>query len=369
MLVTYNHEFTKRLRAGLIGCGGHAYRNICPVFQYAPIELVAVCDAVEDKARHFQRIFGAQRAYSSHLAMVEKEQLDVVFIVTNYDERGRARYPRLASDCLKAGIHTWIEKPPVNDLDDVALLRSAVHESRKKLAIGFKKMFFPANTRARKIIESPEFGAVRSLALRYPQHIPTVDELTYEGDDRKRWARRVSFLDHLCHPVSLMQYLGGPVETMFHSRAENGAGFAVFGLKSGATACIHFTCGQSQTSPLERTEVTGDGANVIVENSVRVIYHKRMKDNEFRRYGRSSDFTGETEDAPIVWEPEFSLGNLCNKGIFLLGYFDEIRYFCDAVLNDKPILVGSIDQAEEGIRIYQAFKEGPDKLVSIWRKD
>ena len=36
-----------------------------------------------------------------------------------------------------------MEKPPVNSIDDVEKLRSDVEESGKKLAVGFKKMFFP----------------------------------------------------------------------------------------------------------------------------------------------------------------------------------------------------------------------------------
>ena len=36
MLVTYNYEFKKKLKVGFIGCGGHSYRNIFPVFQYVP---------------------------------------------------------------------------------------------------------------------------------------------------------------------------------------------------------------------------------------------------------------------------------------------------------------------------------------------
>ncbi|MEW6358995.1 MAG: Gfo/Idh/MocA family oxidoreductase [Planctomycetota bacterium] len=365
MHVTYNHEFGRRLRAGFIGCGGHAYRNIYPVFLYAPIDLIAVCDVVEEKARHCQRTFGARQAYTNHRDMIEKEDLDVVFIVTSYDEAGRVRYPALASDCLRAGIHVWIEKPPVNDLNDIALLRAAMAESGKKLAIGFKKMFFPANVRAKKIVESKEFGAIRTLSLRYPQTIPTLEQ--FEADAK---AGGVSgpvrgFLDHLCHPVSLMQYLGGRSESLFYSRADNGAGFALFDLRSGAKATIHFAAGQSRSSFLERTEITGDGANVVIENNVKVIYYRRVGEKTFRAYGRGSDFTGEVDDAPIVWEPEFSLGNLYNKGIFLLGYYSEIRYFCDAVLNDAPIEIGGIADAEEGIRIFEAFKQGPDKPISL----
>ncbi|MFC1736172.1 hypothetical protein ACFL1X_08645 [Candidatus Hydrogenedentota bacterium] len=59
------------------------------------------------------------------------------------------------------------------------------------------------------------------------------------------------------------------------------------------------------------------------------------------------------------------MGAIRNKTLFLVGYHNEILYFCDAVLNDTKIEIGNIDDAEEGIRIFEAFKEGPNKLVTL----
>ena len=360
MQVTYNYEFEKKLRAGFIGCGDHSYRNILPVFQYAPIDLTCVCDFDAARAQQFGRLFGAQHTYLDFREMLKTEDLDVVFIVTGYNESGQATYPQLAAACLENGVHVWIEKPPVNSLADVELLRRAIRASGRKLAIGFKKMFFPANARMKSIIETQEFGQVRSISLRYPQYIPTVDELNAQGPGRRVW-----FLDHLCHPVSILQYLGGRIDALCYTRAENGAGFAMFNMRSGATAVIHFSYGQAKTSILERTEVTGDGGNVIVENNTRLTYYRRVSDAALRKYGRASDFTGNIDDAPLVWEPEFSLGNLYNKGLFLLGYYNEILYFCDAVLNDREIEIGNIEDADEGIRVYEAFKRGPNTWMKM----
>jgi len=32
------------IRAGFIGCGSHSFRNLYPVFQFAPVNLVTTCD-------------------------------------------------------------------------------------------------------------------------------------------------------------------------------------------------------------------------------------------------------------------------------------------------------------------------------------
>ena len=46
----YNFEYDRRLRAGFVGCGGHAFRNVYPTLRYAPVDLVAVCDLNLDRA-------------------------------------------------------------------------------------------------------------------------------------------------------------------------------------------------------------------------------------------------------------------------------------------------------------------------------
>ena len=42
--MSYQREFSHRLRAGLVGIGSHAYRNILPVMNFLPVQLVAVCN-------------------------------------------------------------------------------------------------------------------------------------------------------------------------------------------------------------------------------------------------------------------------------------------------------------------------------------
>ncbi len=39
-----------QIKAGFIGCGSHSFRNLYPVFQFTPVDLVAVCDLDGRKA-------------------------------------------------------------------------------------------------------------------------------------------------------------------------------------------------------------------------------------------------------------------------------------------------------------------------------
>lgn len=349
MTVTYTFEHERRLRAGFIGCGGHSFRNVYPVLRYLPVDLVAVCDLDADRAHAYAETFGADRTYTDHQAMLG-EDLDCVFVVT-----GVSSYTNLAVDCLSAGVATWVEKPPVASLDDVARIRAV--QGATQYAVGLKKAFAPANQKLLELSRRDDFGALRSLALRYAQLIPTVDDLLAKGPAHEY------FLDHLCHPLAALRLLGGEAATLYYERSGNGSGVAVFTMRSGAVASLHLPWGMSMRAIQERTEINGDRASAWAENNTRVTFAPNPPLRELH-YGRDERHTADLHGV-TVWEPEFSLGQLYNTGAFLLGYYGELAHFCDAVLSGKPVEIGGLDWAEEGIRIFDAFAQGPGTVIAL----
>jgi predicted dehydrogenase len=354
--ITYNYEYPKRLRTGFIGCGGHAYRNIYPTFQYAPVNLAAVCDLDLARAATYAKVFGAERHYSDHMQMLEQEELDVVFIVTNVDEAGHPRYPNLAIDCLRAGAHAWIEKPPASSSAEIQEVLRVSSETKRHVAVGFKKMFFPANVKAKEIVNRPEFGPITSITARYPQALPPLAD---RSDPRKM----IGFLDHIVHPHSVLRLLGGTIDWIFVNR-NSAAGSATVSIRftNGAAGSLHLSAGQAPTSFLERLEIIGDGENLVVENSIRLIHYRRSKARI--QYGRSGDYFESIPDdsAPLYWEPEFSLGQLYNKGIFLLGYAPEVIQFTTGLLEGKGPAHGTLEDALELLQIYEAYLR-PDQVI------
>lgn len=348
--IRYCFEYERRIRVGFIGCGGHAWRNVYPTFQYAPVDLVAVCDLDAHRAEAFARQFGAERSYSSHAAMLAAERLDAVFIVTNYDESGHPRAAGLAVDALAAGCHVWMEKPPAASVAEIDALAEAAQGANRFVLVGFKKMFFPAIEKARQLMARPDFGTPSSVAIRYPQSPPPEED---RADDRKM----AGFLDHIVHPASILLTLMGPLRSIcFHREVVNGGASALLRFRSGAVGTMHLAAGQSGTSPLERVEVVGSGANLVVENGMKLTYYRPGLPGA---YGRAGSFLTDDDSAPLAWEPEFSLGQLYNKNLFLLGYAPEVRHFCQCVLDGRPPERADLDDAREILRVYEAFR-GPD---------
>lgn len=350
MRITYNQEYPRRMRVAAIGCGGHAFRNVFPTFQYAPVDFVAACDLRREAAEHVARLFGAPEVFTDYRDMLARTQPEAVIVVTDYDERGHPRYPAIVPDILRAGAHAWIEKPPAATEDEVRAMMAARDETGKHVMVGFKKMFFPANTKAKELMQRPEFGALTSITARYPQHLPDPND---RSDDRKM----IGFLDHMVHPHSVLQLFAGPTHSIYVQRHASGGAIVAIRFKSGAVGSLHYSHGQSGVSFFERTELVGEGANIVVDNNLRVTFYPAAAPQG--GYGRAGSYYDTGNAAPSTWEPEFSLGNLYNKGIFLLGYAIEIMAFCRCVLDSQPPKLGSLEDALEIVKIYDAYRR-PD---------
>ena len=79
--------------------------------------------------------------------------------------------------------------------------------------VGVKKIFAPANEKAKTLTRQAGFGQISLVRLEYPQCIPTVEELRRFMEDGDPGTEAVRFLDHLCHPMALLVYLLGMPDT------------------------------------------------------------------------------------------------------------------------------------------------------------
>lgn len=347
------------IRAGFIGCGGHAFRNVYPTLQFAPVELVATCDRDAERAARFADQFGAERSYDDYHELLDTESLDAVFAVLDYDEDGRPKYPQVATDVMRAGCNAWIEKPPAASADEIRDLARVEAETGQFVHVGLKKVYNPAIEKARAITEREEFGPVDTIYVRYPEPLPDrerPDEPLSHDDSL------VGFLDHLVHPASIISYLGGPMERVTVSSSDGRGGFLTIHFENGALGTIHMAAGDSGSSPLERVEVIGNGANVVVDNGIELTYYRPYDKGP---YGHTPTVMEGEGEAPIRWTPEFSLGQLYNKNLFTLGYYGEIADFAECCLDDtRPDKAGT-EMALELLKLYEAVLQGEDRPIGL----
>lgn len=356
--VSFNFEYKTKIRVGFIGCGGHAYRNVYPTFDYAPIDLIAVCDLMPDRAEAYRKRFGAERAYTDYKEMLKKEKLDAVFVVLNFDKNGHPLYPKIVPDILEAGLPVWMEKPLAYTAEEGERLLELEAKTGQIVQVANKRYFYPAYVKAKQIIDRESFGAPVSVTGRYPLTLTP-----YQEDIGTRTGLHW-FLD-ICHPMSGIHLLMGDVkEMLFTEHQPSGNTQTIFKFKSGAIGTLHLTSTQASSGPLERTEVIGNFENVVVDNGMRLIYYRGKKGSG--DYGKAINFIGDDPaDGPVLWEPEQSLGQLYNKNLFLQGMVQSVIHFANAVINGTKLEKSTLRDAVHLTKIFDAYKKPADKWYTI----
>ena len=120
------------LRAGLIGCGWIARVHVPALDAAADVELVAACDTALERAEAIVRPRGA-RAYKSWEEMLDREELDAVWVCTPPLHH---RDPTLTA--LARGVHVYLEKPIARTLDDAEAIVTAARSADAVCAVGYQ---------------------------------------------------------------------------------------------------------------------------------------------------------------------------------------------------------------------------------------
>lgn len=348
--MSYQREYQERIRIGLVGVGGHAYRNILPALHYLPVELVALCDLNEDLLARTAREYGVTKTYPKAGEMYAAAELDAVLICV-----GPHAHPQLAIEALRAGLHVWMEKPPAMRASQVEEMIKA--RGDRTCAVGFKKAFMPATRKAKELMTSPDFGKLRSVLAVYPMTIPADGPGILERGELRNW------LANGCHPLSFMLELGGRVRevTCVLGPGEEAVGMVNLHYESGALGVLYLAAGAPPGCPIERYQLFGDGKVISIENNSRVEYHRGIPFD----YGRQRDFFGPgTGSGTVVWEVTNSLSTLENKGIFIQGIFDELSEFAGSVLESRPLRTCDLEFALHLMKVYEAALLSRGKPVS-----
>ena len=336
--MTYQREFERKLRVGVVGVGSHAYRNLLPTMNYLPISLEAICDVNKELCRATAAQYGVRNCFENALEMYRSVELDAVFLSVS-----PILHPELACAAFDAGLHVWLEKPPARWPHEISeMIR---HRGDRVAVVGFKKAFMPAVEKAKEILARPESGPLQTILAEYPMTIPEDGRAVLKSGVIANWLRNG------CHPLSLCMAVGGNVSAVTVHRANDGSGTCVLTFASGAIANFHMISGPNKGQPVERYSFMSEGAHIVIENGNRVTFHRGIPFD----YGRNTTFapTG-FEHGSLVWEPQNREGTLENKSLFTQGIYNEMQYFCSCVLNGQKAERGSLEFALDVMKVYEA---------------
>ena len=158
----------KKLRIGIIGCGGIANGKHMPALAKLEekAEMVAFCDIIEERAVEAAEKFGTKDAkvYTDYKELLKDETIDLVHVCTPNRSHGF-----ITVDALESGKHVMCEKPMAKTYADAKAMLDAAKRTGKMLTIGYQNRQCAQNQYAKAAVEAGELGEIyyaQALALR-----------------------------------------------------------------------------------------------------------------------------------------------------------------------------------------------------------
>ncbi len=154
-------------------------------------EVVAVCDIMPTATARYCELWGATATYTDYRAMIERERLDLISIVTP---------DHLHADVLVAACEAGIrgifcEKPIATALDDADRMIAAAERSGAKVVVNHTRRFDPFYRQAKWLIDEGVIGPLRRIigtmagerAMLFRNGTHLLDTIAYFAAARPTW--------------------------------------------------------------------------------------------------------------------------------------------------------------------------------------
>ena len=126
----------KKIKVGIIGTGSISGCHISGYNALDNVELYAVCDINEQRARECAKKNGVELVFTDYNEMLKLKELDAVSVCTWNSEHAPATIA-----ALKAGKHVLCEKPMAINTREAVAMEEAAKQAGKVLMIGFVRRF------------------------------------------------------------------------------------------------------------------------------------------------------------------------------------------------------------------------------------
>ena len=151
------------LKVAVVGLGGIGTRHADIYNADDRCELVAVCDALPDKASAAADRYGC-KSFSSVSEMIESQEIDIASVCTAGVENGGDHYePTMA--LLGAGIPVLGEKPISNRIPEAREMVAFAKEKGLRYGINLNHRFTPAAVRAREWVDGGRLGELNIVNM------------------------------------------------------------------------------------------------------------------------------------------------------------------------------------------------------------
>jgi myo-inositol 2-dehydrogenase/D-chiro-inositol 1-dehydrogenase len=213
----------------MIGAGWIAAEHVATLGRLRGVEVVAVCDLDETRARE---LAGSAIAYKNWGELIEKETPDVLFVCTP-----PLAHREVAVAALERGIHVYLEKPIARGLDDARAIVEAAGHSDAVCAVGYQWRGVEVLDDLRDALDGQEVGLLIGIGTGPTKSRPWFLDRSQGGGN---------VLERASHQIDLERAVGGEVVAvqaaastikLAQSRGEGGD------IEDAAALVLHFACG------------------------------------------------------------------------------------------------------------------------------
>ena len=214
------------------------------------MRVAAICDLNVERLHAAGDTFGVERRFTDYRRMLGEVDLDAVYVIMP------PQYSlQIVLDCLDAGKHVLVEKPPATSARNLELMAAAAERNRRVTAVGFQRRYSLVARQVRDLIL--ERGPVTLCIGEFHKN------KLGSGSPAPGTSLLLDHIDHVIHAVDFVRYMcgGEPVEThifrdSFFEKWPN-AYHALVRFSTGAVACLSANC--TSLPRFLRFEVHGKG--------------------------------------------------------------------------------------------------------------
>lgn len=313
------------VRVGFVGAGNLANRMHYPSLAEIPeAEIVAICDLDESRLARTADRYEVTRRYSDYRRMLQEVDLDALYVIMPTLDP----FASIVVDCLNAGKHVFMEKPPGVTVAACERMLEAAERNGRKTMVGFNRRFATVLAEARRRIA--EQGGPSACLAEFHKNMLTSGSY---------WGVSILVTD-VIHAVDTLRFVcGEPVEVVSYcDRAFadwTNVYNALIRFEGGAAGLL--TANRAAGSRYERFEIHGRGISAYVRAPEEAeIWRDGQKEPEILR---GAEMKG-TEDPRLTY-----------------GYFEENRHFIDCLLQDRMPST-SLQDAVKTMRLVECIEAG-----------
>ena len=316
------------IRIGFVGTGGIAgmHLNILPNIDGA--ELVAFSDLILERAQAVAERHGG-RAYDDYHVMLDKEELDAVYVCLPPFAHGDAEI-----SVIDKGINLFVEKPQALDNITAQDIANRIEDRGVTTAGGYNWRYLDITERAKNLL----VGVQPSLGLGY-----WIGNTPGAPWWRKKSESGGQIVEQTTHVYDCARYLMGEVVSVYASGAKTGLMHDIpdYDVEDASTASLTFESGAVATilSSCVAEQGYGTGLHIISRGMTIKIEGNKLA---VEREGETVRYTGKNNPYQTENETFIKAIKTGDPSIVKSNYSDGIKSLAVTLAANQSIETGKV---------------------------